>query len=185
MTDYFTSSLLIAMPTLRDPNFTRSVCLICAHNEDGAMGIIINQPVGITFRELMKQLSQPCTSIHHGEQPVFKGGPVGVEQGFILHDGPTEWQSTLDIGNDVGLTTSADILEHIGTDTGPDQFLVALGYSGWGPGQLESEIAENSWLIAPSTSDLIFGTDYQTKWLDCGKQLGIDLNLIASTAGHG
>lgn len=145
------------------------------------MGLVINQPIGLTEGELITQMGfEPLSS----DKPVLSGGPVHPERGFILHSPESRWDSTLAIADDVMLTASRDIIEAIASGKGPEKSLVILGYAGWSPQQLEEEIANNSWLTLPAESRIIFDTPIEQRWNSVAQSLGIDLNLISSTAGH-
>ena len=173
------------MPSLNDPNFNRSVTLICEHSpQNGAMGVVLNQPTSMNAQELLAQLNiqTDCESLQ--KMPVFAGGPVQPDRGFIVHDSAGTWSSSLAINDDLHITSSNDILESIAAGQGPDHSLIALGYAGWAPGQLEAEIAANSWLTVDYRSELVFDTPADKQWLEAGNLLGIDLNLLSSNAGH-
>ena len=188
MSENLTKQLLIAMPSLQDPNFSRSVTLICEHNQFGAMGIVINQPTTLQVQELLNQLNVDVEGKLDGmadnHNPVYAGGPVQVDRGFILHDSDRQWESTHMIDNDLKLTTSEDILLDIARGTGPENSIVALGYAGWGAGQLEQEIADNSWLTVPYEAKIIFQTPVEKRWQLAAEKLGIDVHLISHEAGH-
>ena len=183
-TGYLTNQFLIAMPGLLDPNFFHSVTYICEHNQNGAMGIVINQPVDLTIGELMEQMGEPIANTDIVEASVFRGGPVDVERGFVLHRPVGSWQSTMPITNEVGITTSNDIITALDNKEGPDDFLIALGYAGWGAGQLEQELATNTWLSGPASSKIIFDTPSEERWMAAAASLGVDLNLLSSDMGH-
>ena len=176
--------LLLAMPGLDDPNFKGSLTYICEHNEDGAMGITINRRLTIPMAEILIQLeikaSQPSLEL----QPVYYGGPVEPERGFVLHTPPGDWEATLKTDATVGLSSSRDILNAIAQGEGPEKFLLALGYSGWAAGQLETEIAQNAWLSCPAALDILFDLDDEAKLAAAAKQLGVDLSMLSSNAGH-
>lgn len=147
------------------------------------MGLVINQPLGIDLSEIYQQLE--CNEgNHHATQAVLSGGPVQPERGFILHSPEQLWESSLAVSKDIVLTASRDIIDAISRDQGPQKFLVALGYAGWDEGQLEEEIANNSWLTIPAEPHIIFDTPIEQRWTAASKSLGIDLNLISGTAGH-
>lgn len=177
------NQFLIAMPSLNESIFSHTITYICDHSEDGAMGLVINQPLGIDMSEIFKQLD--CNSSGaHSLKSVLCGGPVQPERGFILHSPERRWESSLAVSNEVMLTASRDIIEAISHNQGPQKFLVALGYAGWGAGQLEEEIANNAWLTLPADPSIIFDTPLEQRWSAASKSLGIDLNLISGTAGH-
>ena len=179
------SQILIAMPSLNDPSFNKSVTLICEHtHEGGAMGIVLNQPIATNVHELLLQLEIECESETLRDNPVYAGGPVQTDRGFILHDGEESWQSSLQISSNLHLTSSEDILEAMARDEGPTNSLVTLGYAGWAPEQLEMEIATNSWLTVEFQPELVFNTPADKQWLAAGSLLGVDLNLLSSSAGH-
>ncbi len=185
MSETLTKHLLIAMPSLQDPNFSRTVTLICEHSENGAMGIIINQPTSLSVEELINNLNtENKTDSVPNNNPVLAGGPVLMNHGFILHDSDREWESTHIIDNDLKLTTSEDILIDIGKGNGPENSIVALGYAGWGAGQLEQELGDNSWLTVPYEAEIVFNTPIEKRWQTAAEKLGIDLHLISNQTGH-
>ncbi len=175
---------LLAMPALTDAIFANSITYLCEHNEEGAMGIVINHPLDLCVEEVLEHLDMSASG-RLREIPVMAGGPVHMDRGFVLHR-PTQerWESTLDITADISLTTSRDVLAAIAEDRGPPDNLIALGYAGWSAGQLESEISENSWLTLPAESAIIFDTPYHLRASTAASRLGIDLNLISAEAGH-
>jgi putative transcriptional regulator len=179
-----TNHFLIAMPGLEDPNFFHTVTYICEHNSDGAMGIVINRPMDLQLADIFEQLEIEISSPSIREQPVYLGGPVQSDRGFVLHDSSTEWNSTLRINSEISVTTSLDILEAIASDKGPSENLVALGYAGWGAGQLEEELAQNAWLSGPAKSEIIFQRASDERWQAAADLLGVDLNLLSSDTGH-
>ncbi|WP_438969584.1 YqgE/AlgH family protein [Methylophaga sp.] len=176
---------LVAMPALSDTFFYRSVVYLCEHDQNGAMGLIINRPTRVMLEELLSHLKidNPADSLK--TTPVLFGGPVQKGQGMVIHNQHNaEWKSSLKLTDDVFLTTSTDILEAIGTDDGPENALVTLGYSGWEAGQLEKELAENSWLTVPADPGLLFDTPADKRWQAAAQLLGIDINLMSNTTGH-
>ncbi len=181
---YLTGQLLVAMPQMRDVRFARTVIYICAHNADGAMGLVINRLVGsITFPALLAQLGIDSTGL--GEEiRVHFGGPVESGRGFVLHSSDYVHSGTMLVDDDVGLTASIDILKDIADGQGPRRSLLALGYAGWGPGQLDAEIQANGWLSVPSDEQLIFGDDLDSKWERAISKIGINLNQLSGEAGH-
>jgi putative transcriptional regulator len=181
---YLTNQFLIAMPNLLDPNFFHSVTYICEHNERGAMGIVINQPVDLTVGELMQQMGMRPSSPDMAARPVFRGGPVDEEHGFVLHQPAGDWDSTMIISAEVAITTSNDIIRAIIDQGGPQRYLVALGYAGWGPGQLEQEILDNTWLSGPANTDIIFDTPVDQRWEAAAALLGVDIHQLTGDAGH-
>ncbi|NIB39609.1 YqgE/AlgH family protein [Pseudomaricurvus alkylphenolicus] len=174
---------LIAMPSLNDSIFSHTITYLCDHSSDGAMGLVINQPLGIDMTEVYKQLN--CEQISQDTPaPVLCGGPVQPERGFILHSPEQMWDSSLAVSDEVMLTASRDIIEAMARGEGPHKAQVTLGYAGWGPGQLESEIADNAWLTLPADSRIIFDTPIEQRWAAASQQLGVDMNLISGIAGH-
>lgn len=183
-TESLTGQFLIAMPAMTDPNFEQTVSFICQHNEDGALGIVINRTMDLTVGDVLGQMDIPSAECQRSSQPVHYGGPVQTERGFILHDRPGSWESTVTIGEQIGLTTSKDILEAMARNEGPEHVLVALGYAGWGSGQLEQELTRNAWLSSPADIDLMFSTPVEQRWNRAAGLLGIDLSLLSREAGH-
>jgi putative transcriptional regulator len=175
---------LLAMPGLSDSIFSHSITYLCEHNKHGAMGIVINHPLNVCVEEILEYL-QISAAGRLREMPVMAGGPVHMDRGFVLHR-PTEqeWESSLQVTEDIYLTTSRDILAAIADQQGPEHHLIALGYAGWSAGQLESEITENSWLTLPADSAIIFDTPCHLRASTAAKQLGVDLNLLSGEAGH-
>ncbi|RLA04990.1 MAG: YqgE/AlgH family protein [Gammaproteobacteria bacterium] len=175
---------LIAMPNLTDPNFFQSVTYVIEHNEEGAMGIVINHPLEVDLKELFDHLSIEVPADFAGKKKIMAGGPVQVERGFIIHSPPGNWESTIKLSNDIAVTTSQDILTAISKDQGPDDVELILGYAGWGAGQLDQEILENSWLSVPSNSDILFHTPAKDRWKAAAKLIGVDINQLSAFAGH-
>ncbi len=180
-----TDQFLIAMPGLTDPNFHQAVAYICVHSKEGAMGIIINRPLdSLVLGDVLSQLKlKPVTSKIHALQ-VFHGGPVQRDRGFVLHRPTCEWESTIRTSDEIGVTTSSDILKAIAGGGGPEESLVALGYAGWGEGQLEYELAENTWLCAPADSQVIFCTPSEKRWAAAIRLLGFDPKSLCHISGH-
>ena len=181
---YLTNHFLIAMPGLEDPNFSRTVTYVCEHNEHGAMGIVVNRPMGLDLGDVLDQMDIPDAPESARQQPVYVGGPVQTERGFVLHSGDRAWDSTLQITDDLSVTTSRDILEAMARGEGPERSLVALGYAGWGEGQLESEMTANTWLSGPADAQIIFELPAERRWQAAAMLLGVDLNLLSGDAGH-
>ena len=169
-----TSHFLIAMPAMSDPNFSRTLTFICEHNERGALGIVVNRPIEVTLASLFRQVEIAAPESPLADEPVFYGGPVQFDHGFVLHRPVGAWKSTLPVG-EIGLTTSRDILEAMSTGHGPRQQLVALGYAGWAPGQLEAELAAGAWFVVEPDATLLFDQDTATKWQRAFDRRGIDL----------
>jgi putative transcriptional regulator len=182
---YLTGQFLVAMPQMGDSRFERSVIYLCAHTAEGAMGIVVNRVLDdILFPDLLKQLNIPTVGSSEAIQVHF-GGPVETGQGFILHSADYMQDSTLLVGGGVGLTATLDILKDIARGNGPTQSLLALGYAGWGAGQLESEIQANGWLTAPADKALLFDHDLETKWERALAKIGVDIRLLSTgAAGH-
>ncbi|QKT04249.1 YqgE/AlgH family protein [Ectothiorhodospiraceae bacterium 2226] len=180
LTDHF----LIAMPGLADPNFFHSVTYICEHNSEGALGIVINRPLDLHLDEILAQMGISEFAPQAGALPVFLGGPVQPERGFVLHRPGGEWEGSLEVTPEVTLTTSRDIIEAVAQGEGPTQLLVALGYAGWGAGQLERELADNSWLSGPSDWHVIFDTPAEQRWSVAAAHLGVDVSRLSHQAGH-
>jgi len=175
---------LIAMPALLDPNFFRSVTYICEHDAEGALGIIINQPINVYLENVFKQIG--IDNIHPmiKQQIVFAGGPVHRERGFVLHDSQNTYKNTLKISETISLTTSPDILEAIAENRGPGLFLFALGYAQWTPGQLETELATNAWLSGPASSEVIFTLPVEQRWRAAAALMGVDVDRLSDNMGH-
>jgi len=177
------NQFLIAMPDLEESPFDQAVVLMVDHNDEGAMGLVLNQP-GTTSRKLLfEKLKLPSDKLSQPEQPILLGGPVAPERGFVLHDGARDWENTFDISDQLKLTTSTDILDSIAHGKGPENWLFALGYSGWDAGQLEEEIRQNAWLTSPSDRALIFDQPVEKRWQLALSQLGVQPDQI--TAFHG
>ncbi|KAA2285165.1 YqgE/AlgH family protein [Arenimonas fontis] len=178
------NTLLVAMPALDDPNFERTVTLLCQHDQEGAMGIVLNRPADFRLGELLDQLGIKGAGESLAAVPVLAGGPVQPERGFVLHDDPRPWASTLRFGDGLAVTTSRDILEAMVRGQGPVRALVALGYAGWGAGQLEQELAQNSWLTVPADHALLFATPLEQRWQAAARAVGVDMARMADYAGH-
>lgn len=180
----FTDHFLIAMPNMVDPNFSGTLTYICDHGEQGALGVVINRPIDLSLEKLFEQIGLTLDDERLSRLPVYYGGPVQVERGFVLHRPVGEWNSTLAVNERVGLTTSKDILEATGRREGPAQILVTLGYAGWGPGQLENEIKQNAWLTVAADPDVIFDLPPEERLPAAMHLLGIDLAMLSEDAGH-
>ena len=182
--DCLRDHFLLAMPGLSEGIFSQSVTYICEHGESGAMGIVINQPLELSVEEIFEHLKiVPCSDF--SQQPVMAGGPVQIDHGFVLHRHcPINWEASMRVTEEITLTTSCDILRAIANDEGPAEHLIALGYAGWSAGQLEQELAQNSWLTMPASGDIIFETPPQQRLAEAAALLGIDMNLISAAAGH-
>jgi putative transcriptional regulator len=180
LTDHF----LIAMPSLADPNFSRTVTYLCEHNAEGALGIVINRPTDISLGELLDHLEIEDIAPRVAAKPVYLGGPVQRDRGLVLHGAGGQWDSSLQISDRIVLTTSKDILTAIARREGPKDYLVALGYAGWGPGQLELEMGENAWLSGPASDGVLFEKSSDQRWQAAAALLGVDLALLSSGVGH-
>ena len=178
-----TSHFLIAMPAMSDPNFSRTLTFVCEHNQRGALGIVVNRPIEVTLAALFRQVEIDLPESSLGEQPVFFGGPVQFDHGFVLHRPVGDWKSTLPVG-EVGLTTSRDILEAMAAGSGPRQQLVALGYAGWAPGQLEDEIRRNGWHTVRADTDVIFNLPPEARYEAAMSALGVIAANLSEAAGH-
>ena len=182
--DYLDGQLLVAMPGMQDKRFARTVIYMCAHNAEGAMGLVINRLAGaVTFPDLLQQLNIEAQGLNR-EIRIHFGGPVETGRGFVLHSGDYRHESTLDVDNEVGLTATIDILQDIANGRGPRQSLLALGYAGWSPGQLDHEIHANGWLHVAPDENLVFDDDLDGKWERAIAKLGIDPSLLSIDAGH-
>lgn len=183
---YLTGQLLVAMPAMRDPRFARAVIYICVHNAEGAIGLVVNRLVGsIEFGDLVEQLDMSLGEMEIvNNPPVHFGGPVDTERGFVLHSADYQSEETLDIDEEFGLTATVDIVRTIASGSGPKDHLLALGYAGWGPGQLDGEIQENAWLNVDADNVLVFDTDLDSKWDRALAKLGVDSALLSTEAGR-
>jgi putative transcriptional regulator len=182
--DSLRDHFLLAMPTLSSGIFAQSITYICEHGESGAMGIVINQPLDLSVAEIFEHLSiKPGKDF--SEQAVMAGGPVQIDHGFVLHRNcSSSWESSLKVTPRITLTTSCDVLRAIAEGKGPADYLIALGYAGWAAGQLEQELAENSWLTLPADETIIFQTPPRQRLSGAAALLGFDINLISGAAGH-
>jgi putative transcriptional regulator len=180
----FTNHFLIAMPGMTDPHFAHALTYICEHNDDGALGLVVNKPTDMTLSALFEQLEVPLRNSDLADAPVHFGGPVQIDRGFVLHRPLGNWQSTLAVGDDLGLTTSKDVLEAVGRGEGPREVFVSLGYAGWAAGQLEQEIAQNAWLTVEADADLVFGTPPERRLQAAMDRLGIDFSRLSDDVGH-
>ncbi len=181
---WYTNQLLIAMPGMLDPNFSTTVTLICEHNDEGALGIVINRPTDLKLGGLFEQLSVEDPDPDTANGPVMAGGPVGPERGFVLHGPEQSYENTLAVSDEIRLTLSRDIIDAMASGHGPERTLVALGYAGWEAGQLENEMLANSWLNVPATPELIFETPFAERWDHAARTLGIDISCMSPDAGH-
>ncbi len=175
---------LIAMPAMTDPFFAKSLTYVCEHNEQGAMGIVVNRPISLTLSELFAQINMPLNQNELEDMLVHFGGPVQTDRGFVLHEPSGEWQSTLRINDKVGLTTSKDILQAVGEGQGPRHLLVSLGYAGWTEGQLEQELSQNAWLSVPADERIMFDLPAEERLAAAMALLGINYATLSEEAGH-
>jgi putative transcriptional regulator len=180
----FAGQFLIAMPSLTEPPFSRGVAFICQHDEDGAVGLLVNQLSEYRFGDVLAQMKLDCHDPELIDAPVLIGGPVQQERGFVLHREHGHWESSYRINDDWSVTTSRDILIAMAAGEGPHLALMALGYAGWGAGQLENEIQHNGWLHCDADPDLVFGDDVDEKYLRALHKIGIDPGMLSADAGH-
>jgi putative transcriptional regulator len=180
LTDHF----LIAMPSMVDPNFSRTLTYICEHNDQGALGIVVNRPLDMTLAALLAQVSVPHEALELQKTAIHYGGPVQTDRGFVLHQPVGSWQSTLAVNDCIGLTTSKDILVAVGNGSGPAKMLVTLGYAGWASGQLENELSQNAWLTVAASADVIFDLPSEARLPAAMQLLGIDFASLSDQAGH-
>ena len=181
----YQNQFLIAMPSMTDPHFAGGVTLICEHNDDGALGIVVNRKAdAITVGDIFDQLKLKPHHPHIASMPAFWGGPVARERGFVLHDGDADWESSIAVESGLCITSSRDILEAIAAGTGPDHWLFALGYAGWEKGQLEEEMVGDAWLMAPSNKEIIFSMPIEHRLRAAASEAGIDFSRLAITSGH-
>lgn len=181
--DFLANHFLVAMPSLHDPNFQQSVVYVCEHNAGSALGIVINRPSGVVLGDIFKQLSIVVDDPALAQRPVYQGGPVQTDRGFVIHEPAGTWDSTLRLG-ELGVTTSRDVLAALARGAGPGKAFVALGYAGWGAGQLETELAANSWLSTPADQRIIFETPVAERWQAAARLIGVDIALLSGDAGH-
>lgn len=175
---------LIAMPNLMDPNFYQSVTYILEHDDKGAMGIMINQPLEVNLNELFDHLDIKTSDHFLGEKKIMSGGPVQTERGFILHTPSGDWESSMKLNADIAVTTSQDILNAISNDEGPEAVEIILGYAGWGAGQLDQEMLQNSWLSVPASPEILFHTPVEKRWEAAVELIGINVHQLSSEIGH-
>ena len=181
---YLARQMLVAMPGMLDDNFNGSVTLLCQHNEDGALGITINRPSDFSLGDIFMQLDLSCELPAISDLPVLNGGPVATDRGFVLHTPRPGYESTMEINEQIMVTTSRDVLADIAAGNGPDKYLVALGYAGWGGGQLEGEMLANAWLSVDANSDIVFDLPLAERFDKALAQLGIQADSLLSQAGH-
>lgn len=176
---------LIAMPVMQEQHFAHAVIYLCVHNEEGAMGIVINRPMlDLNMGEIMQQMNIPLQIDSLRQAPVLLGGPVQPERGFLVHTPASRWQSTLSVTDDIAVTSSQDILQALANGEGPQSFLMALGFAGWSEGQLEQEIANNAWLTVPADPKILFESPFEDRWDLAGGLLGFNMDDLSDEVGH-
>jgi putative transcriptional regulator len=179
-----TNHFLIAMPAMADPYFAKTLTFFCEHNDQGALGLVVNRPIDLTLQALFEQVDLELNEPSLINLPVHFGGPVQMDRGFVLHQPIGDWQSTLSVEGEIGLTTSRDILDALGTGRGPERVLVTLGYAGWAPGQLEHEIGQNGWLTVRARPSVMFELPAEERLPAAMEMLGIDFASLSDQAGH-
>ena len=179
-----THHFLIAMPSMADPYFAKSLTYVCEHNDQGALGVVVNRPIDMTLQALFERLSLTLKHKDLSDAPIYFGGPVQTDRGFVLHEPAGNWQSTLRVRDAIGLTTSKDILEAVGRGEGPQKLLVTLGYAGWSAGQLEHELGQNAWLTVEAKDAIIFDLPSEERLPAAMELLGVDYARLADSAGH-
>lgn len=179
-----TDNFLIAMPALEDPYFAHALVYICEHNENGALGVIVNRPIDMKMAELFEKIDIKLEAEQLAALPVYFGGPVQLDRGFVLHRPVGMWQSTLAVNSEVGLTSSRDVLASVGAEGLPAEIIVALGYAGWEAGQLEAELAQNSWLTVQAKPSILFDLPPEERLAAAMQKLGISFAQLSDVAGH-
>jgi putative transcriptional regulator len=192
-----TNHFLIAMPNMADPYFSRTLTYVCEHNDQGALGIVVNRPIDMTLQALFERLSLSMKDTARADAPIYFGGPVQTDRGFVLHEPAGDWQATLKVtagkggtggtggtGSTIGLTTSKDILEAVGRGEGPAKMLVSLGYAGWSAGQIEHELSQNAWLTVEAKDAILFDLPPDERLPAAMELLGLDYARLADQAGH-
>jgi putative transcriptional regulator len=180
-----TNHLLVAMPSLNDPNFSQTVTLICEHSADkGALGIVVNKPLPMTLSEVLEQMKLEASDVAIGARSVLRGGPVHKDKGFVVHRPGGEWDATHQVSDQIQVTTSRDVLAAMARGEGPGDAFIALGYAGWEAGQLEREMLDNSWLAIPVDEAVLFQVPFEDRWLAVWRKLGINVNSMSHVAGH-
>lgn len=181
----FKNQLLIAMPNLVDPSFFHGVTFVCQHNSEGALGLVINHPMEMTLGDIFEQMDIIAVDKKISAIPIFSGGPVQQERGFVLHHtSEQQWESSIEVSDTLSLTTSRDILKAIAEGKGPEKFLITLGYAGWGEDQLETEMKSNAWLSTQYDESVVFDTPISQRWSAAANKMGLDINLLTSQVGH-
>ena len=179
-----TNQFLIAMPSLQDPNFHRTVTYLCAHNDEGAMGIVINRPLDLNLGEVLDHMSIEVENQQVNDMAVLQGGPVQRDRGFVIHEPAGHWDAVLAVSEYIAVATSRDILAAVAHGDGPERAVVALGYAGWGAGQLEQEMAQNAWLNGPASLEVMFELPADRRWASAAELIGIDLSTLSHEVGH-
>jgi putative transcriptional regulator len=179
-----TNHLLIAMPTLADPNFSQTVALICEHSDKGALAIVLNKPLPMKLSDVLSQMKLEPTNDSIAELPVLRGGPVNTDRGFVLHRPGGKWDHTHKVSESIQVTTSRDVLAAMARGDGPTDAFIALGYAGWEAGQLEKEMRENAWLTMPVDARVVFELPFEDRWHGAWRLMGIDVERLAPSAGH-
>lgn len=172
------------MPNMVDPYFAKSLTYICEHNDQGALGVVVNRPIDLSLQALFERINLKLERRELRDIPVYFGGPVQTDRGFVLHVPPGDWQSTLRVRDAIGLTTSKDVLEAVGRGDGPNKILVTLGYAGWSAGQLEHELSQNAWLTVEARDAIIFDLPAEERLPAAMELLGVDYARLADEAGH-
>ena len=175
---------LIAMPSMTDPNFAHAVVYVCENQEQGSVGLIINKPMEYSIQFVFDQMHIESKMSKKDDAPLLYGGPIQPERGFVIHRPTGGWRSSLFLADDVTLTTSNDIIRAIAVNEGPKDKLIALGYSGWTPNQLELEIMNDKWLVCPYHPELLYEVPFAERWLRAGKFIGVDMNQLSGYSGH-
>ncbi len=184
------NQFLVAMPALDDSYFGRTVIYICEHDDDGAMGLIINKSTDIAINKVLIEMhiedeeQGETSTVELNRNHVMSGGPVQTDRGFILHNGDNKWSSSLKLDDQINVTTSKDILANLSTKDGPEKYIMTLGYSGWTAGQLEQELADNTWLTIDADPDLLFDTPVEERWEKALKKLGVNADQLTAFSGH-
>lgn len=179
-----TNHLLVAMPSLSDPNFAQTVALICEHTDRGALGIVLNKPLPMRLSDVLEQMRITPSSENIAAQPVLRGGPVNTDRGFVLHRPGGQWDHTHKVSETIQVTTSRDVLAAMARGEGPQDAFIALGYAGWDSGQLEREIRENAWMSVPVDARVVFELPFAERWSGAWRLLGINVGQLSLTAGH-
>ncbi|MCK4492938.1 MAG: YqgE/AlgH family protein [Methylococcales bacterium] len=186
MSAFLNHQLLIAMPELKDKDFYRAVVYMCQHDNEGALGVVLNRLTPLKLGDIFEQIGISDASEQSQMMPVYFGGPVQTERGFIIHDiGSQTWDASIAVSKTVSLTSSRDILEAIAHNEGPEKYLIALGYSGWAKGQLEQEMLNNAWLNVDYDSSILYKTPVRQRWSNAANLMGVNINYLTSMVGHG